>query len=270
MPSRPCAKTPVFLLFVTLSSSTVLAQNDLEAGETFQQNLRSGGSGPTMVVVPAGSLALGGVQGGPEGVGRVTFENDFAVSATEISAGQYKAFLEATRSAEARKYRDMADDLPVSGVSWDEAEAYVTWLSRETGDYYRLPSATEWEYAARAGTTTSYSWGDEVGKGRANCLECGVDYAGNHAPVGSFAPNAWKLHDMHGNVWEWTKDCVDPNSAPPSNGLPQLFGNCESRELRGGSAESDGWSIRSGSRAFGLRKMEADDVGFRVVMDMPE
>ena len=160
--------------------------------------------------------------------------------------------------------------LPVAGISWDEAEAYVTWLSRETGAYYRLPSATEWEYAARANSTTSYSWGDELGENRANCMDCGSGFRGRLAPVGSFPPNRWQLHDMHGNVWEWTKDCVDPNSAPPSNGLPQLFGNCDSREMRGGSAESDGWSIRVSSRAFGQRKLQDSDVGFRVVRDLPE
>jgi formylglycine-generating enzyme required for sulfatase activity len=257
-----CALLP----FVT----SAYAQIDYEAGDEFTDNLRSGGSGPTMVVIPAGSLSLGAVQGGPQGVGRVTFSRDFAVSATEISAGQYRQFLTATQSAQLRKFSIDDDSLPVYGVSWDEAEAYVTWLSRETGHYYRLPSATEWEYTARAGTSTTYSWGNDLGNNRANCLDCGSKFTGRFSPVGSFEPNSWKVYDMHGNVWEWTKDCVDSNSAPPPNGLPQLFGNCDSRELRGGSAESDGWSIRSGSRAFGTRKRRADDVGFRVVMDIPE
>ena len=105
----------------------------------------------------------------------------------------------------------------------------MTWLSRETGHHYRLPSSTEWEYAARAGTVTTYNWGNELGKKLANCLDCESGYEGRHAPVGSFPPNRWKLYDVHGNVWEWTKDC-----------------------------------------AFGERKMKADDVGFRVVMDLPE
>ena len=143
------------------------------------------------------------------------------------------------------------------------------WLSRATGQHYRLPSASEWEYAARAGTSTVYSWGDEVGKGMANCLECGVPFAGEAAPVASFESNGWGLFDMEGNVWEWTLDCMDPNSKPPLNGMPQLFGNCDSRELRGGSAESDAWSIRINSRASARRIDTHADVGIRVVMQLP-
>jgi formylglycine-generating enzyme required for sulfatase activity len=259
----------VFCILISFVSS-VHAQRTYEEGEEFADSLRSGGSGPNMVVIPAGSLSLGAVQGGPQVTGRVRFDRDFAVSATEISAGQYRQFLTSTRSAALKRFAIDDDSLPMYSVSWDAAEAYVTWLSRETGHYYRLPSATEWEYAARAGSSTTYSWGSDLGENRANCLDCKSEFTGRHSPVGSFEPNAWKLYDMHGNVWEWTKDCVDSNSAPPPNGLPQLFGNCESRELRGGSAESDGWSIRAGSRAFGARKMRTDDVGFRVVMDIPE
>jgi formylglycine-generating enzyme required for sulfatase activity len=251
------------------AAAGVCAQPDYEAGDEFSDKLRSGGTGPVMVVVPAGSMSLGVSRGAPGETARVAFSDDFAVGATEVTAGQYRQFLTATHSGELRRFDIENDKLPAYGVSWDEAEAYVTWLSRETGHYYRLPSATEWEYAARAGTTSTYSWGDDLGDNRANCLDCKSSFTGRHAPVGSFAPNAWKLYDMHGNVWEWTKDCVDANSAPPPNGLPQLFGNCDSRELRGGSAESDGWSIRAGARAFGVRKMKANDVGFRVVMDIP-
>lgn len=248
-------------------ASNAYAERDYDEGEQFSDKLRSGGIGPPMTVIPAGSFTLGGSSSSAV---KVTFLRDLAVSTTEITAGQYRQFLTATRSGELRKFDISDNSLPVYAVSWDEAEAYVTWLSRETGHYYRLPSATEWEYAARAGTSTTYNWGNDLGKNLANCQNCKSSFAGKHAPVGSFPPNAWKLYDMHGNVWEWTKDCVDSNSAPPPNGLPQLFGNCESRELRGGSAESDGWSIRSGARAFGQRKMKADDVGFRVVMDIPD
>jgi formylglycine-generating enzyme required for sulfatase activity len=245
-------------------------QTDFRDGSQYSDKLRSGGTGPQMVVVPAGILTLGEVTGSEGASVMVRFDESFAISAHEITAGQYREFLAATRSGELRDFAIEDDSLPVHGVSWDAAEAYVTWLSRETGHHYRLPSSTEWEYAARAGTATTYNWGNQLGENLANCLDCKSGYQGRHAPVGSFPPNRWQLYDMHGNVWEWTKDCVDPNSAPPTNGLPQLFGNCDLRELRGGSAESDGWSIRATSRAFGQRKMEADDVGFRVVMELPD
>jgi formylglycine-generating enzyme required for sulfatase activity len=263
---RPLLILIMGILFCSISP-LLSAQLDYEDGEQFRDSLRSGGSGPLMVVIPAGSLRLGGTS---DGTITVRFERSLAFSTTEIDAGQYRQFLTATRSAGLRKFDISNDKLPAYGISWDEAEAFVTWLSRESGHYYRLPSATEWEYAARANTSTLYNWGDELGENRANCLDCKSPFVGRYAPVGSFPPNSWGLYDMHGNVWEWTKDCVDSNSAPPPNGLPQLFGNCESRELRGGSTESDGWAIRASARAFGERKMKANDVGFRVVMELPE
>ena len=255
----PLPAMAVFLLLY-LVSSLARAQLDYDDGDEFSDNLRSGGSGPEMIVIPAGTLTIGGARGSNEGAVTIRFAEELAVSKTEITAGQWRQFLTATGSGELRKFRITDDSLPVYGISWDEAEAFVTWLSRETGHYYRLPSSTEWEYAARAGTSTTYNWGNDSGENRANCLDCKSPFTGNPAPVGSFEPNGW----------EWTKDCVDSNSKPPPNGLPQLFGNCESRELRGGSFESDAWSIRGGARAFGLRKMNANDVGFRVVMDIPE
>ena len=86
--------------------------------------------------------------------------------------------------------------------------AYVRWLSGQTGERYRLPSEAEWEYAARAGSVTAYSWGNEIGRNRANCDGCGSQWDnGQTAPVGSFGPNGWGLHDMHGNVYEWVQDC---------------------------------------------------------------
>ena len=105
---------------------------------------------------------------------------------------------------------------------------------------------------------------------RANCLDCGVPFQGVPAPVATFEPNSWGIYDMEGNVWEWTLDCMDPNSKPPLNGMPQLFGNCDSRELRGGSAESDAWSVRINSRASAQRSATLSDVGIRVVMQVPQ
>ena len=246
------------------------AAADYSIGQEFTDELRAGGSGPRMVVIPGGRFGLGGWPLAQEEMGVVKIDYLLAFGVTEVTVGQYRQFLQAIQSAGLRKLPKGGDDLPVTGVSWDEAEAYVSWLSRQSGHYYRLPSASEWEYAARAGTTTVYSWGDKAGENKANCLNCGTPYDGRLAPVGSFEANAWGLHDMHGNVWEWTKDCIDANSAPPGDGSPQLFGNCESRELRGGSAQSDAWSIRGGARSFALRKVQNSDVGFRVVRSLSE
>ena len=247
-----------------------VAAVDYEIGEKYSDSLRSGGNGPEMVVIPAGRFTLGGGTPGQHDLGTVDIQYRLAFSTTEITVGQYRQFLAAVKSPEREKLPRGDDNLPASGISWDEAESYVTWLSRETGHLYRLPSASEWEYAARAGGSGLYHWGDDLGDGNANCLNCGSEYDGVLAPVGSFPPNKWGIYDMHGSVWEWAKDCIDSATAPPFNGMPKLFGNCEMRELRGGSARSDGWSIRSGARASAPRKAENSDVGFRVVMDVPE
>jgi formylglycine-generating enzyme required for sulfatase activity len=257
------------ILGMACLAGVALAAEEYTVGQEFSDTLRSGGSGPRMVVIPGGRFVLGGWPVGTADLGLVKFDYRLGFGVTEVTLGQYRQFLKSTRSGNLKKLPKGSDDLPVTNVSWDDAEAYVSWLSRETGHYYHLPSASEWEYAARAGTTTNYFWGDAVGENRANCLNCKTTYDGKLAPVGTFPANGWGLYDMHGNVWEWTKDCIDPNSAPPADGSPQLFGNCESRELRGGSAQADAWSVRASARAFAQRKMRDDDVGFRVVMDIP-
>ncbi|MFV0275782.1 MAG: formylglycine-generating enzyme family protein [Parahaliea sp.] len=248
---------------------TPLAHSDeYYSGQTFAEKLNSGGEGPQMMVVPRGKFVLGGGKAGPDNAGVITIDYPIALGLKETTRAQYRQFLTATQSSTLRTFPADGDTLPVTGVSWDDAEAYTTWLSRETGHHYRLPSASEWEYAARGGTALLYSWGDQLGRGNANCANCGSNYDGATAPVGSFKANNWGFFDMEGNAWEWTKDCIDSNSAPPSNGMPQLFGDCDLRELRGGSAKSDGWSIRLSARASAPRKTHMDDVGFRVVREI--
>ena len=126
---------------------------------------------------------------------------------------------------------------PVIRVSWSDVQAYVAWLSGKTGEAYRLLSEAEWEYAARAGTTTRYHWGDDIGRNRANCVgdRCGDSWEFT-APVGSFGANGFGLHDVHGNVWEWVEDCWNGSYAgAPSDGSAWESGNCDRRVLRGGS-----------------------------------
>ena len=222
-------KTVTGLILMPIACMLVSAVSfsaDFDTGETFADELSTGGMGPKVVVIPGGIFTLGGGSPGQHDLGVVKLEYRIAFGVTEVTVGQYRQFLQATQSGNPHKSGD-AD-----------------------------------------GTSTLDSWGDEVGEERANCLGCTKKFTAELAPVGSFPPNAWGVYDMHGNVWEWTKDCIDPNSAPPANGMPQLFGNCESRELRGGSAKSDGWSIRAGARATALRKTRLSDVGFRVVREL--
>ena len=127
---------------------------------------------------------------------------------------------------------------PVIDVSWDDVQLFIAWLNDKTGGNYRLPTEAEWEYVARAGSTTKYSWGDTIGSNRANCVGCGSPWDDKQAaPVGSFAPSNFGLHDMHGNAWEWVEDCWHDNYAgAPTDGSAWVSGgNCRARVVRGGS-----------------------------------
>jgi formylglycine-generating enzyme required for sulfatase activity len=165
---------------------------------------------------------------------------------------------------------------PVINISWDNARAYVRWLSRKTGSDCRLPSEAEWEYAARAGTTAEYALpaphgsNDIQGNGLANCGNCGSDWDNlRPAPVASFEPNAWGLYDMHGNVWEWIEDCLHPSyNGSPEDGGPwghENGGDCSFRMLRGGDWVSRHDRARSACRGWDSRHDRDSNIGFRVV-----
>jgi formylglycine-generating enzyme required for sulfatase activity len=109
--------------------------------------------------------------------------------------------------------------MPVVNVSWEEVQQYVGWLSRLTGKEYRLLTEAEWEYAARAASNMRFSWGNELGADNASCSDCGSTWSLQTAPVGSFKPNAFGLHDVHGNVWEWVEDSWHENyQGAPTDG----------------------------------------------------
>ena len=139
---------------------------------------------------------------------------------------------------------------PVINVSWDDAQVYVTWLSGITGKPYRLLTEAEYEYSARAGTTTNYPWGDAVGTNNANCNGCGSQWDKQEtAIVGSFPANAFGLFDMNGNAGQWVQDCIvlDYNGAP-TDGTAKKVVPCAAQVLRGGSAFDVPDEIRSASR----------------------
>ena len=138
---------------------------------------------------------------------------------------------------------------PVIDVSWEDAVAYTKWLSEQTGERYRLPSEAEWEYAARAGSTTKYHFGNDESQlcRYGNHADTSTDFDWRNtacsdgvgkrtATVGSYQPNAFELHDMHGNLWEWVQDCWnDTYQGAPADGTAWTIGDCERRVLRGGS-----------------------------------
>ena len=229
---------------------------------------------PEMVTVPAGTFQMGSPsyeegRDDDEGpVHQVTIPRAFAVGKYAVTFAEWDACV---AGGGCNGYRP--DDKgwgrgsrPAIYVSWQDANAYTAWLSRTTGKRYRLLSEAEWEYAARAGTTTARFWGDGIGAGQANCDGCGSRWDNSQsAPAGSFAPNALGLHDMLGNVTEWTADCWnDSYAGAPSDGSAWTQGNCGYRVVRGGSwngiprivRSANRYRIESGSRTFSY--------GFRV------
>ena len=158
---------------------------------------------------------------------------------------------------------------PVINVSWEDVQTYVSWLSRSTGENYRLPSESEWEYAARAGSTTQYNWGNDIGRNQANCNGCGSQWDGDQtAPVGSFTANAFGLHDMHGNVWELVGDCWNINYVSAhTDGSAWMHGDCEKRVVRGGSWFDYPRHLRAAYRSRNSTGYRNFYFGFRVVRD---
>ena len=170
---------------------------------------------------------------------------------------------------------------PVIGVSWNDIQSFIDWLNGRTGGNFRLPTEAEWEYAARAGATTRYSWGDDIGRNRANCRGCdwwgereGHDERSVTSPVGSFPANAWGLHDMHGNVSEWVQDCwneyeydLGGYEDAPDDGSAWTSDNCRWRVVRGGSCAAHPRSLNSASRGFGSPADREGYAGFRLARD---
>jgi formylglycine-generating enzyme required for sulfatase activity len=227
---------------------------------------------PSMMVVPAGSFTMGSTKSedgwawGPRR--EVTIGLDFAVGRYEVTWAEWNACVADrgcedfvfTKQEEVELRSAVADKgtLPVRKRSWEDAQAYVSWLTRKTGKTYRLLSEAEWEYSARAGTTTPFSFGSTISAGQANYNSRAT------TPVGSFPANAFGLYDMHGNVKEWTQDCWSKNyRGAPKDGSARTSGvvDCQWRVVRGGSYGSLPEDIRSSARWLPLYN---ESTGFRV------
>lgn len=279
---------------------------------------------PEMVVVPAGSFTMGSPgrfnSEGPQH--RVTIGHPFAVGKYEVTRVEFSHFVSETGYStgnicethedvdniswwgirDGRHWRkpgfDQTQRDPVVCVNWKDAKAYVAWLSRKTGAEYRLLSESEWEYAARGGTTTTYIWGTQRNEQcrHANAADVSakkIHHGDWHAiltpcndgylytsPVGSFAPNAFGLYDMTGNVWEWVEDCWhDDYAGAPSDGKAWTTGSdCRQRVARGGSwytgsrgnrPSARGYKTASGNfkisnRGHRISASRMSSVGFRV------
>lgn len=272
------------------------------SGRVFRDTLSDGASGPEMVVVPAGRFLMGSPEGekgrqiteGPQV--EITISKPFAVGIYELTWEEWEACVakrgcedNSGKGSSATPDPEWSSDAgygrgtrPVINVSWEDAEAYVKWLSAETGEAYRLLSEAEWEYAARAGSTGRFSWGDAEPTCKVRQANT-ANFNGPHSvgllagcngrrtePVGFSAPNAFGLYDMHGNVREWTKDCFHVDLAGiPTDGSPWVT-ECarggEGNVFRGGSFTGGVDQMRSAARQATHRREV--NMGFRIAREL--
>lgn len=222
---------------------------------------------PLMVDVSAGEFTMGENQGDKfanateRPAHRVTIPAIFALGKFPVTVGEFRKFY--------NDYAEGHDDvLPVVGVSWHDATDYCQWLTERTGREYRLPSEAEWEYACRAGSQTPFACGNEISTMDANFLydENGARIGtGQLSAVGSFAPNALGLYDMHGNVCEWVADTWHPGySGAPVDGSPWVERGDARRVIRGGAWDYLPRLLRSSWRDWRAADQRADNIGFRV------
>lgn len=220
---------------------------------------------PEMVEIPAGTFQMGSNDGGNDELPIQTLKmNTFYMSKYKVTFDEYDVFAHATGRAKPNDKGWGREKRPVIGVTWNDAVAYTEWLSELTGKYYRLPTEAEWEYAARAGTTTKYWWGDSIGHNQANCGGCGSpwDYK-KTAPVGSFAPNGFGLYETVGNVWEWT--CSEYALYSEGKHVECSQETTGQRVARGGSWNYRPGGVRSAYRSYYDTVNKYPDLGFRVV-----
>ena len=251
--------------------------------------------GPLMVVIPPGSFRMGSdeaiepmyIDETPARTCRI--DAPFAAGAYPVTMEEMAVF---ARDAEALSYdhldflvleADRNSRLPAVMSSWHDANAYCAWLSRETGERYRLLTETEWEYACRAGTETQYWWGDEFDAGRANTRrpELGLDRIRAMSPprtfdeaaadleylvpVDRFGPNPWGLFDLHGNSWEWVQDVYSDDRTRPENLLPSpAVTDTQYRSQRGGSWMDPPSMLRSAVRSWSGPSARDRNMSFRV------
>jgi formylglycine-generating enzyme required for sulfatase activity len=249
------------------------------------------GACPTMMVIPGGRINMGSPADeegrwsdeGPQHqvlISRAIAVGKFEITYSEwdvcVSAGACTAQINSTEGV-AHDEGWGREQRPVVNLSWAEAKKYLAWLSSKTGKDYRFLSEAEWEYAARAGTTTSYLWGEGVSHENANYgrdrpsagWASGRDQWIETAPVGGFAPNAFGVYDMYGNVWEWVEDCWnDSYDDAPVNGSAWTSGDCSSHVLRGGAWHAKPSVLRAALRVGYHPDIRFNAIGFRVARDL--
>jgi formylglycine-generating enzyme required for sulfatase activity/serine/threonine protein phosphatase PrpC len=239
-------------------------------GNTLKDKLKSGGKGPMMIRVSGGEFRMGGTFGADEVPKHTVRISSFMVSVFEVTYAEYDRFAKATK----RKLPDNSGwdrkSHPVNNVSWDDALAYTRWLAKQTGKKYRLLSEAEWEYVARAGTTTPYWWGSSAGSGNAHCFDCKSEFStAKPAKIGTYKLNKFGLYDTAGNLFEWVHDCYHRNyKDAPTDGSVWEGGNCKVRIVRGGAYRSPSNSMRAENREKFPSSRGQYNVGIRLARDL--
>ena len=227
---------------------------------------------PTLVAIAPGSFMMGTNSDDPSErpVHRVTIGHPFALAKYVVTVAQWNACVAAGACARLAGDNGTSPNAPVHDVSWDDAQQYAAWLTKVTGKPYRLPTEAEWEYAARAGTTTRYWWGDDMRTGNANCKDCGQPWRVDApADVGTFAANPFGLYDMTGGVWEWVSDCWHNSyKNAPADGRSWDEPYCQSRVIRGGSWRDGATYMLSATRFKYDSGVRYTANGFRVARDL--
>lgn len=244
--------------------------------EFFIDKLSDGTSGPQLSVIPAGKGIAGEeytTSTGYLGPQRsIQNSKAFATTRAEITFAQYDKFANATNRALPDDRGWGRGDMPVINVSWMDATAYAKWLTDQTNQYYRLPSETEWEYAARAGSKTVYWWGDHYIQSKEHCdRDIGGCTAGTEAAQpwasGRYNANRYGLYDVTSNVAEWVLDCDDEKTRL-NDTTPVKTGNCENRIVKGGSYSDRAHNTRLSARDALSIDAKYPSVGFRLVREI--
>ena len=227
---------------------------------------------PEMVVLPKGAFIMGSdLLPAEQPKHPVFIKKPFAMSRFEITFDNWEACLiEKGCTHNPHDHNWGRGRQPIMNIDFHMAEGYAKWLSQKTGHTYRLPTEAEWEYGARAGSTTAYWFGDNPDDGMINCRQCTGAVPGHrNAPVGQYKPNPFGLYDMHGNAYEWVSDCWIPHyKGAPRDGSARTEGDCAIRVIRGGSWYYFSRQSRSSSRAKNPAAVKSYWLSFRVVREL--
>lgn len=228
---------------------------------------------PEMLALPAGSFNMGDNRGdrSEKPAHKVSISKPFAIGKTEVTFGQWQQCYKAG-ACSYLPHLNASENSPVRDISWNDAREYTRWLSKLTNKSYRLPTEAEWEYAARAATTTQFWWGNKVGRGHADCKNCGGEQWDRKIPreVTTYPANPFGLYGTSGGVWEWVADCWHKSyQGAPKDGSAWNKADCRENVIRGGAWRNDSTYVHSASRFKYDSNVRYLLNGFRVARSLP-